>query len=237
MNPITLNLVAIGIFSITMLSLVGPLIQLSPAVPAIATATILVGFTLDRFGWNGRGGTLLVSGLARLSPDYRQRVLHHEAGHFLVAYLLDLPIAAYALSPWDAWRQQLPGAGGVVVDSLNDLPQAPVELTQRVNHYCQLWMAGIAAEELLYDSSQGGEDDRLQLRQFWQKLDQPASEGQLKERWALLQARTLIEAQRPAYDALVAAMAERLPVAACCQAIDQHRQLNSASSTAGSVTT
>ena len=42
-----------------------------------------------------------------------------------------------------------------------------------------------------------------------------------KERWALVQAKNLLESHRAEYDALVQAMIQRLPVADCCRIIQE----------------
>lgn len=225
MSQITLNLIAIAIFAFTMLSLLGPLLGLSPAAVAIAAATCLGIVTVDRLGWQGRGGNLLIDLLSQRSADYRQRIVHHEAGHFLTAYLLEIPIQAYTLSAWEAWRAGLPGLGGVIFDSAEieaEIEQGKIS-AQQLDRYYTVYMAGIAAEQQVYGSAEGGEDDRLRLRSLWRQLDRSQAEGELKLRWSQLQASNLIQRQQSAYDALVTAMTERATVETCCQAIEQHR--------------
>jgi hypothetical protein len=101
--------------------------------------------------------------------------------------------------------------------------QRGVLSAQQLNRYCTVWMAGIAAEQLIYGNPQGGDDDRLKLQILWQQIDRPPAEASLKQRWALLQAQTLIQQEAAAYQALVSAMASGAPVADCRQLIDQHR--------------
>jgi hypothetical protein len=78
-------------------------------------------------------------------------------------------------------------------------------------------MAGVAAETLVYGSAEGGSEDRQKIAALWVQLGRSPREAQMKQRWATLQAKTLIETHRPAYEALVEAMAERSPVAECLQ--------------------
>ena len=225
MNQTTLNLIAISVFAITLSSLLGPMLGLSPVAPAIATVGLLGLATLDRFGWEGRGGTFLVSWFAGLSAEYRERVLRHEAGHFLVAHLLDISVINYTLSAWEAWRKGLPGQGGVVVDAQGlEAELARGELsTQRLDRYGIVWMAGVAAEILTYGSAEGGDDDRQKLQMLWRQLNRPLAEYEVKQRWLALQARTLIEKHWPAYEALVKAMSNRASVEECRQVIQQRR--------------
>ena len=225
MNPITLNLIAVSVFSVTMLALVGPLIHLSPAVLAIATAGGFGLVAIDRLSWQGRGGNLLIDWLSQGSVEYRQRILHHEAGHFLVAHLLSIPIEAYTLSAWEAWKAGLPGSGGVIFNTETieaEIKQGQIS-AQQLDSYCKVWMAGIAAEQVVYGNTQGGDDDRLKLALLWKQLQRPPAEVPIKQRWAILQAKHLIEKEADAYQALVTAMASHESVAQCYQRIDQSR--------------
>lgn len=117
MNPTTLNLLAVSVFAFVLLSLVGPLLNVSPGAVATLTTILAGGFALDRFVLQGIGGNLLVDLVSRQSSKYRQRIIHHEAGHFLVAHLLGIPIKSYTLSAWEATRAGFPGLGGVIVDT------------------------------------------------------------------------------------------------------------------------
>jgi len=221
MRDTTLNTIAIAIFGVTMVSLLGPIFQISPAVPAVFTAVGLGIFTLDQLGLNGRIGNILTDWLAWTDAEHRQRVLHHEAGHFLAAVLLDIPVEAYTLTAWEAWKQGLPGQGGVLFGPNTLTPNnASGNFTpQWIDRYCQVWMAGIAAEQMMYGNAQGGGDDMRALTLLWQALNRPAAEGVIKQRWAVLQAKTLLEKHREAFEALASAMAERASVEDCRQMI------------------
>lgn len=221
MRDVTLNLIAISVFTFTLSSLLGPWLHLSPVVPVVATVGLFGLITLDQTGLQGRLGNILVDWLSWASPEHRERVLRHEAGHFLVASLLGIPVVDYSLTTWEAWRKGLPGQGGVVFNTEaleTDLAQGQVP-AQVVDRYCRIWMAGIAAEQICYGQALGGADDRRTFSQLWQSLDRPLGEATLKQRWATLQAKTLIEQHQTAYAALVVAMGQREPVEACQQLI------------------
>ena len=230
MNPTTLNLLAVSVFAFTMLSLVGPLLNISPNAVAVVLSACVGLLALDRYGWKGRGGNLLIDLVSRQDSDYRQRILHHEAGHFLVAHLLGIPVQSYTLSAWQGIKAGLPGLGGVVVDTdqLGDRAaddKKPV--TQKsLNHYSTIWMAGIAAERQKFGDAQGGEDDKAQLRRLWALTppqNRTAAAADTQMRWALLQADTIIEKNADAYRALVSAMSQQRSVEECCAQIEANR--------------
>jgi len=222
-NQTTLNLIAITIFALVMSSLLGPLLHLSPFVPAIAAFGILSIATIDTLSWQGQAGTLVVDWFNQFSPQHQARVVRHEAGHFLVAHLSDIPVTGYTLSAWEAFRQGLPGYGGVRFGSeeLNQAVERSAMSAQLLDRYCTVLMAGIAAELLEYGDAEGGGDDRQKLRFLWSQLGRSATEVEQKQKWAAFQAKNLIQTHKPAYDALVAAMEQRASVADCCQAIEQ----------------
>ena len=224
MNQLSLNLIAIGIFTITMTSLLGPLVNISPLVPTITTAGVLGLATLDTLSWRGQGSTLLLDWLAGFSAGHRDRVIRHEAGHFLVAHQLGIPTTGYTLNAWDALRQRYPGQGGVRFDSaeLEAAMQQGQLSGQLLDRYCTIWMAGIAAEKLIYGNVEGGADDRQKLRGLLAQLGLPPAEREQKERWSLLRAKTLLEAQISAYEALMTAMTQGASVEVCNEAIAQH---------------
>lgn len=200
-----------------MSSLLGPFIHLSPAVPALATFTILGIATLDSFSLQGKGGTIFLDWIAGFSSEHRDRIVHHEAGHFLIAYLLGIPVTGYTLSAWEAWKQGQPGQGGVSFDDGELASQLEVGKisAQMLDRYCTVWMAGIAAETLVFDNAEGGADDKNKLIGVLTILGFPESVYQQKLRFHTLQAKTLLEENWSRYEALVNAMRQRTSVEGC----------------------
>ena len=221
MSQTAINLVAIFVFLMTLSSLLGPLIHLSPTIPALATVTFLGIATLDNFSFQGKGGTIVLDLVARFSPEYKERILHHEAGHFLVAHLLEVPVTGYTLSAWEAWKKGQPGQGGITLE--DEELTAQIEkgqiTAQILDRYCTIWMAGIAAETLVFNSAEGGNDDKSKLTEILQVLGFSETLYQQKQRFHLLQSKTLIQENWDGYQALVAAMRQRVSVEECKKAI------------------
>jgi hypothetical protein len=217
-NPtkqISLNLVAICVFGMTISSLVAPLINISSTIPIAIIFAIVVGATVDNFFLKSTLATLVLDAIASTDPAYRQRIIQHEAGHFLVAYLLGIPINGYTLTAWESVREGNPAQGGVIF-----APPPPNISTQLLQQYCTVWMAGIAAEKLIYDRSQGGGEDRQKLRGVLFLAGKQQQDIVQQENLSALQAKTLIQTNWDAYQALVNSMGNRATVADCCQEID-----------------
>ncbi len=212
-NPtkeISLNIIALSAFTIMFGSLVGPLVHFSPLIPISAVMALLVGTSLDNFFLQSRCAGLVLDAIARRDPTYVQRVIYHEAGHFLVAQQLGITITGYSLSAWEAWQQGQTGQGGVAFAP----PPNPIS-GKLLQSYCAVWMAGIAAEQLIYGNSVGGQDDRQQLRSILKMAGCDASGAVRAESAALVQAQAQLTSHQPALEAVVQAFQERRSVTDC----------------------
>ncbi|MEM9772653.1 MAG: ATP-dependent Zn protease [Cyanobacteria bacterium P01_D01_bin.73] len=229
MSTTTLNLLAIAVFLMTFSALLGPLINISPTVPSLIAVGVAALTGIDRLAWEGQGGTLIVDWFANRSPEHRDRVLHHEAGHFLVAHCLGISVTGYALSAWEAFRQGQKGAGGVRFDDgdlMAELEQNQLS-AQRLRTYSTVWMAGIAAETLVFGDSQGGGEDQEMLRSVLVQLNKSNPRGaprfETQAGISRLRAKGMIEEQRNAYDQLVNAMKAGRPVEDCIAILEEQR--------------
>ncbi|MEM1367997.1 MAG: ATP-dependent Zn protease [Cyanobacteria bacterium P01_H01_bin.15] len=224
MPQTALNLLAIGIFSITMLSLIAPIAQIPLGVPAGITLGILGLATADTLAWQSRGVTLLLDLFA--TKEERERVLRHEAGHFLTAFCLGIPVTGYTLTAWEAFRSGQAGRGGVQFEAtrLVDLVPGQPEFQLAVERYSTVWMAGMAAEKMVYGNTLGGGDDHEQLYLAYRLCQIPESKFEQKEKWSQLQAQSILERHRQAYDALVDALRSRTSVDDCYQLLQARLQ-------------
>ena len=215
MNPITLNAVAIGIFLMTFSVLLSPFLPISPTAVSGIIFIVLSAVTFDAFRFQSLGLTTLLDMLAQLSPDYRQRILHHEGGHFFVACLLDLPIKSYSLSLREALRHNPPVQAGVVLaQPIKNQNQDWVR--ENISKLCAVWVAGGVAEELKYGTVQGNEDDLRQLRSTLKALGLNVA---LYERQAKTEAKQLIQQNWQGYKALIDLLQERRPVEECSSSV------------------
>ena len=219
MGQVAINLIAICVFAMTISTLLGPLFNISPTIPAIATFTVLGIATIDNFGWEGKGGNLVLDWIARFSPQYRERIVHHEAGHFLVACLLGVPVTDYTLSAWEALQKNQPGQGGVSFDDRELASQLETGKigAQMLDRYCTVLMAGIAAEKLVYDQVRGGVDDKSKLNAILNALGFSPINSQQKFRFYVLQAKTLIQENWSNYQNLAEAMHQKKSVSECLE--------------------
>jgi hypothetical protein len=217
MNPLTLNAIALSVFGMTLAALIGPYLHISPGLSAGVILVGLSAVTIDGFQFQSLGLTLLLDTLAQLSPHHRQRVLHHEAGHFLAASLLDLPVQSYSLSVWEAFRKGNVKQGGVLLDQPSDIASSDW-LKSNIDHLCTVWVAGGIAEDLKYGSIQGNEDD---LRQLRQSLSYLGLNIKHHEQQATRRARQLLTENWHIYESLISQMEMRQPTAECCKVIEQ----------------
>jgi hypothetical protein len=224
MNQLSLNVLAVTIFGMTMSVLLAPLLRVPESLVALTIMSIVGFTTIDAFAWQGKAATIFLDRIARFSKAHRDRVIRHEAGHFLIAHNLGFAVTDYSLSAWEAFRKGNGGQGGVQFDAseVDRIMAAGGEAsTQMLDRLCTVWMAGIAAEQLAYGVVEGGEDDRFTMTQALLELKLPPTSVANKQRTATLRAKGLLEDNQAAYQALVAALESRATVGECCAAIGQ----------------
>jgi hypothetical protein len=223
-QDISLNILAIGVFVMTISSLLSPILHISPFIPAGATFGILGLLTVDNFTFESKGLTLFLDLFA--SQEQRQRIIHHEAGHFLTAYFLGIPIEGYTLTAWEALQAGYYGRGGVIFDT-TEVTEKPINFAKTrltLDRFCTVWMAGIAAEKLSFDNAEGGAEDYQQLKIALNLAGLSPQDYDQKARWGHLQATNLLKRHEKSYQALVQAMTQRKSVAECCFIIQEECQ-------------
>ncbi|XVE53450.1 hypothetical protein DITRI_Ditri03aG0004100 [Diplodiscus trichospermus] len=155
------------------------------------------------------GGTCLAQ-ISSYWPPYRRRILVHEAGHLLVAYLMGCPIRGVILDPIVAMQMGIQGQAGTQFwDEKMNNELAEGQLSgSTFDRYCMVLFAGIAAEALVYGEAEGGENDENLFRSICVLLQPPLSVAQMSNqaRWSVLQSYNLLKWHRQAHRAAVKAM-------------------------------
>jgi hypothetical protein len=195
--------------------------------------TLFLGF-LDKLIVNG---AVFETATRVGMPEYRTKILKHEAGHFLCAYLLGCPVEGCVLSTWAALADPRFGGKRTTVNagtsffdpSLSNQINGREPLTRAsIDRYSIVVMAGIAAEGINFGEADGGAGDEMALVTFLQNLN-PRNGGAVswntekiktQARWGALQSVLLLRQYRVCYDALVDALERGGELGECVYAIE-----------------
>ena len=159
-----------------------------------STLTLIV---LDKFIFNGIINDYIVD--KNNKGGYKERIGVHEAGHFLVCYLLGCPVEGVVLSSLEAMRDVRFGglttsvsAGTSFFDETFNREIEQGSITKgTVDRYSIIVMAGIASEGMCYERAEGGASDEEALVQFLRSIN-PEKGGAREfdmERWVWAKAR------------------------------------------------
>uniref|UniRef100_A0A0E0G1X4 Peptidase M41 domain-containing protein n=1 Tax=Oryza nivara TaxID=4536 RepID=A0A0E0G1X4_ORYNI len=155
------------------------------------------------------GGTCFAQ-ISCFWPPYKRRILVHEAGHLLTAYLMGCPIRGVILDPFVALRMGIQGQAGTQFwDEKMEKELAEGHLSSTAfDRYCMILFAGIAAEALVYGEAEGGENDENLFRSLCILLDPPLSVAQManRARWSVMQSYNLLKWHKKAHRAAVKAL-------------------------------
>ncbi|XP_031277903.1 uncharacterized protein LOC116136334 isoform X3 [Pistacia vera] len=156
-----------------------------------------------------------IQGFSSFFPDYQERVARHEAGHFLIAYLLGLPILGYSL---DIGKENV----NLIDERLEKLIYSGQLDAKELDRLAVVAMAGLAAEGLQYDKVIGQSADLFTLQRFINRSKPQLSKDQQQNltRWAVLFAGSLIKNNKAIHEALMEAMTKKASVVECVEAIE-----------------
>ncbi|KAI6699689.1 hypothetical protein NL676_014013 [Syzygium grande] len=157
-----------------------------------------------------------ISGFSTVFPDYQERIARHEAAHFLVAYLIGLPILGYSL---DIGKEHV----NLIDERLEKLIYSGQLESKELDSLAAVAMAGLAAEGLKYDKVVGQSADLFTLQRFINRSKPQLSKDQQQNltRWAVLFAGSLLKNNAVLHEALMAAMSRKASVLECIEAIEQ----------------
>jgi hypothetical protein len=177
---------------VTLMAVLGPLVGLSPWITSLLVIVGLGGLSLDAARFGGRGGHLLAEalpgGLGRL-----RRIALHEAAHALVASEEGVAVAAVHVGSLACLRAGLAAGGTTVLE-----PPASARLPlEELRRWSRVLLAGMAAETVIFGSSEGGADDRSLLGRLWGLSGQDVSTAQLEQRRARREVEQWLRQRRP----------------------------------------
>lgn len=153
---------------------------------------------------------------SQVFPDYRQRVLRHEAAHFLTAHLLGVPVVNYSLS---LGKEHTDLAEAALQRRLIQQKLAEDE----VNKLGVIAMAGATSEAMNYEEVIGQTADMMDLQRIMNRSESPlnSSAQQNLTRWSSYQAAAMLKKYSKEYQALQEAMNRGASIAECIRAVEE----------------
>ncbi|KAL8035933.1 hypothetical protein ABFX02_12G127000 [Erythranthe guttata] len=200
--------------------------DLSPQQIFYLSLGLLFLWTLDAVSFNGGISFLILDTLGHsISKKYNNRVAQHEAGHFLIAYLLGILPKGYSLTSLDALKKEgslnvQAGTAFVDFEFLEEVSKGKVSATT-LNRFSCIALAGVATEYILYGTAEGGLSDINTLDNLLKSLGftQKKADGQV--RWAILNTVLILRRHEKARANLAEAMSEGLSVGSCLDIIEK----------------
>ncbi|KAJ7978036.1 Stress regulated protein [Quillaja saponaria] len=199
--------------------------ELSPQQIFYISVGLLFLWTLDSVSFNGGFGSLVLDTIGHtFSKKYHNRVIQHEAGHFLTAYLVGILPKGYTLSSLEALKKEgslnvQAGTAFVDFEFLEEVNGGKLSATT-LNRFSCIALAGVATEYLLYGFAEGGLADIRQLDILLQSLGFTQKKADSQVRWSVLNTILLLRLHEGARAKLAEAMSMGKSVGSCINIIE-----------------
>lgn len=187
---------------------------------------LTIAYFTDQVVYGGGVRALALDTLARLiNGEYSQRVAMHEAGHFMVAYLLGTAPKEFTLTAVDAWKRYKAfnvQAGTLFLDEEFQAEVATGRLSSSsLDQFACIALAGVATEYIKFGTAEGGMGDIAQLDAMLKGLQFSQKKADGEVRWAVLNSVALLRQHAAAHEALSAAMQRGDSVGSCVQILEE----------------
>ncbi|KAL2942253.1 ATP-dependent zinc metalloprotease FtsH [Bienertia sinuspersici] len=187
---------------------------------------LLFLWTWDLVSFGGGISSLALDTIGHtVSQKYHNRVIQHEAGHFLIAYLLGILPRGYTLSSLEALKKEgslnvQAGTTFVDFEFLEETNSGKMSATM-LNKFSCIALAGVATEYILYGYAEGGLDDINKLDGLLKGLGFTQKKADSQLRWAVLNTILLLRRHQEARAKLVDAMSMGMSVGSCINVIEE----------------
>ncbi|XP_021894162.1 uncharacterized protein LOC110811866 isoform X2 [Carica papaya] len=154
--------------------------------------------------------------------DYHYRCIQHEAGHFLVGYLLGVLPRGYNITSIEDLKRDNFGIARIEFVGLEFLKEGhrgKISSTNLNNFSCII-LGGLVAEHILFGNSRGSRSDIDKLNRVLRWLGYTDIEAGVQVRWAVLNTAFILHHHNEARSKLAEAIALGKPVGFCIDAIE-----------------
>ncbi|KHN43248.1 hypothetical protein glysoja_001831 [Glycine soja] len=177
---------------------------------------LLFLWTLDAVSFGGGIGSLVVDTIVHsFSQKYHNRVIQHEAGHFLIAYLVGILPRGYTNSSLDALQKE----GSLNIQAGTAFADFEFQ-EETLNKFSCIALAGMSTEYLIYGFSEGGLDDIRKLDLLLKGLGFTQKKSDTQVRWSLLNTVLLLQMHEAARAKVAEALSMGKSVGSCIDIIE-----------------
>ncbi|PON73994.1 stress regulated protein [Parasponia andersonii] len=183
---------------------------------------LLFLWTFESVSFNGGVSSLILDTIGHtFSQKYHNR---HEAGHFLIAYLVGILPRGYTLSSLEALKKEgslnlQAGTAFVDFEFLEEVNGGKVSATT-LNRFSCIALAGVATEYLLFGCAEGGLADINKLDMLLKGLGFTQKKADSQVRWSVLSTILLLRRHETARARLAEAMTAGESVGSCIETIE-----------------